>query len=1079
MDWHTDASSMPDTAGEGLGDPPVNTIEGRDGVLNVAKLGAGQERYYLDSVASGAEDYYLGNGEEPGQWTGHGSELLDLDGVVAADALGDVLEGRDPNAGVRFTQARKDRVPGFDLTFSAPKSVSVLWALTDPETSRQVRVAHDGAVDAALGWMEREACRSRRGVDGTEHLVGDGFVAAKFFHRTSRAGDPQLHTHVLVANLTRCDDGQWRTLDGHALYWQAQTGGYLYKAHLRDELTRRLGVNWEPVRKGAAEIVGIPEPLIRLFSTRRREIEDELADRDLHTPQAARVAALDTRRAKTHAVTPERLREQWATRTVDAGHDPHHVTVSLDQASQTPVDRTVAETGTDELLSPCGLTRRDTSFGYRDVLRAWCEQLPSGAPITTIERLARHTMRDARVVPLNQHGPYPAHSTRELIALERRLIGRAAESVDHGHGVAADDAIASALRARPELSGEQVAVVARLTGSGNGVDVLVAAAGTGKTFSLDAAADAWRRSGYTVIGTALAATAAAQLQTQTAILSDTIALRILQLQEGKLTLDARTVLVVDEAAMAGTRQLATLLDAAHDAHGKVVLVGDPKQLNAIDAGGLLNSLASRTEPVTLTENRRQAELWEREALSQLRVGNIDTAFDSYQQHHRVVHAPTAIDVRNQLAADWYAATLTGDDTLMVAHHNHDVDDLNRRARRHRRADGTLHGPTLTIADVDYQAGDRVVCLRNDRKLGVRNGTRATITSLEPDARTVTIRTDQHTAFTLPAKYLDAGHLRHGYALTVHKAQGLTVDRCLLLGTDSLDQQTGYTALSRGRHDNRIYLVDHHEPDPATHGRPAPSDPDEHVQAALGRDRHDRLAIDHGIDTGRLRYDLFHLINARDHLNKIVAAIPPDHTTKIRALERELDEQHQRRHDAHQRLQTVQSTRYGLRRRDRTTDLLAAERNLDNIDTGIERIQTQLERTRNDQHQHDRYQHDHHDDLARHDTLTVKISMRLDDIIDSYGTDLPRYLKPIGPYPTNDLAQVHWRNAAHHIETYRTMNRITDPDQPLGPATDHDYDRHDTHHEIARHLDLIHLYEPRPRREHTHEQTIEPDLGLEL
>ena len=175
-----------------------------------------------------------------------------------------------------------------------------------------MRAAHDSAVDAALGWMEREACRSRRGVDGTEHLVGDGFVAAKFFHRTSRAGDPQLHTHVLVANMTRCDDGQWRTLDSRALYWQAQTGGYLYKAHLRDELTRRLGVDWEPVRKGAAEIVGIPEPLIRLFSTRRREIEDELANRDLHSPQAARVAALDTRRAKTHAVTPELLREQWA-----------------------------------------------------------------------------------------------------------------------------------------------------------------------------------------------------------------------------------------------------------------------------------------------------------------------------------------------------------------------------------------------------------------------------------------------------------------------------------------------------------------------------------------------------------------------------------------------------------------------------------------------------------------------------------------------------------------------------------------------------------------------------------------------
>ena len=166
-------------------------------MLNVAKLRAGQERCYLDSVTSRVEDYYLGYGEEPGQWTGHASELTDLDGVARTELLGRVLRGRDPNSGVRFTQVRKDRVPGFDLTFSAPKSVSVLWALTDSEVAREVRSARDRAVDAALGWMEREACRSRRGVDDIEHLVGDGFVAAEFFHRTSWAGDPQLNSYVL------------------------------------------------------------------------------------------------------------------------------------------------------------------------------------------------------------------------------------------------------------------------------------------------------------------------------------------------------------------------------------------------------------------------------------------------------------------------------------------------------------------------------------------------------------------------------------------------------------------------------------------------------------------------------------------------------------------------------------------------------------------------------------------------------------------------------------------------------------------------------------------------------------------
>ncbi len=283
-------------------------------MLSVAKIAPGQERYYLDQVARGIEDYYSGLGEAPGRWTGDAVAHLGLSGEVGGRALEAILDGRDPSTGMRLTQTRKDRVPGFDLTFSAPKSVSVLWGLGDPDTAREVRAADDAAVDAALGWLQREGCRSRRGVDGHEVVAVDGFVAAAFAHRSSRAGDPQLHTHVLVANLADCEDGKWRALDGKALLWQSRTAGHLYKAHLRHELTRRLGVDWGPVHKGAAEIVGVPPELCELFSTRRREIEDELAARGLHSPQAARTAALDTRRAKDHSVGADELRAQWRER---------------------------------------------------------------------------------------------------------------------------------------------------------------------------------------------------------------------------------------------------------------------------------------------------------------------------------------------------------------------------------------------------------------------------------------------------------------------------------------------------------------------------------------------------------------------------------------------------------------------------------------------------------------------------------------------------------------------------------------------------------------------------------------------
>ena len=169
--------------------------------------------------------------------------------------------------------------PGFDLTFSAPKSVSVLFGIGDDELRAVLRDAHDGAVIDALGYLEREAAVTRRGPGGVHAIAGNGFVAAAFRHRTSRAGDPQLHTHVLVANLTLGADGRWSTLDGRRIYAHAKTAGYLYEARLRSLLTRELGVEWTPVRNGIADIAGVPPTVLRAFSRRRADIEAELERR--------------------------------------------------------------------------------------------------------------------------------------------------------------------------------------------------------------------------------------------------------------------------------------------------------------------------------------------------------------------------------------------------------------------------------------------------------------------------------------------------------------------------------------------------------------------------------------------------------------------------------------------------------------------------------------------------------------------------------------------------------------------------------------------------------------------------------
>ncbi len=218
-------------------------------VLSIGKLAGSPEagRYYTDAVARGREDYYQGSGEAPGAWAGAGAQLLELDGRVDDEHFGALLRGVDPKSGNALRSSRgPSRTAGFDLTFSAPKSVSVLFGIADEETVVVVRRAHDEAVTAALGYLERAATFTRRGTNGREMLRGEGLVVAAFRHRTSRAGDPQLHTHAVVANTTFAA-GAWSTLDSRAIHKHAKTAGYLYHAELRHQISQELGLGWGPL----------------------------------------------------------------------------------------------------------------------------------------------------------------------------------------------------------------------------------------------------------------------------------------------------------------------------------------------------------------------------------------------------------------------------------------------------------------------------------------------------------------------------------------------------------------------------------------------------------------------------------------------------------------------------------------------------------------------------------------------------------------------------------------------------------------------------------------------------------------
>ena len=399
-------------------------------MLSLGKIAAGPNaaRYYVDQVARDRGDYYAGEGEAPGTWTGTGARSLGLAGEVADGRFAELLEG----AGLRRAP-RDGAVAGFDLTFRPPKSVSVLWAVAPGDVAAELRAGHDAAVGEALGYLEREACWARRGAGGVVQVRGGGFVAAAFAHRASRAGDPLLHTHVVVGNLTQGPDGRWTALDARHLYRHAKTAGYLYQAVLRRELTERVGVKWEPVQRGAADVQGVPRDVIEHFSQRRAEIVQHMAKHGGRSAAAAQVAALETRRAK-QGIPVDRLRELWRSRAAEHGLDHDRVLTLVGRA--VPVARPFVAVDVERL------TVEASTFGRPELLQALAAAQPAGARIAELEGLADATLLEPDVVRLAEGHVQAGLSeqrftTRDMLATESRRRGGRPRAGGRGQDVRA------------------------------------------------------------------------------------------------------------------------------------------------------------------------------------------------------------------------------------------------------------------------------------------------------------------------------------------------------------------------------------------------------------------------------------------------------------------------------------------------------------------------------------------------------------------------------------------------------------------------------------------------------------------
>jgi conjugative relaxase-like TrwC/TraI family protein len=385
------------TAQGGAGTAP-GVRRGGGVMLTIAAISS--EGYYLKEALRHIDEYYTG-GESEGRWVGGATKALGLEGKVGPEGLGALLQGLSPaDRSPMYSPhaaARRSRA-GFDLTFSAPKGVSLIALLGGADLRAKVVSAHEAAVADALGYLEAEAAFVRRGKDGLVRLPAEGFVGAAFVHTTSRLGDPQLHTHLVTPNLAKGLDGAWSALDARALYRHARTAGFLYQVSLRAGLTEALGLSWRPVERGMAEPSGIPKEVLSHFSRRRAEIEEALRLAGQNSAAAANIAAHRTRRPKDHDISPEALRTSWQVRAESIGFGPEHL-AGLVQEPRIPEAFDLTEQAA-RLLGPEGLTERTSTFGRQDVLRSLASAAREGARVDELQAIAGELLTDPRAVPL-------------------------------------------------------------------------------------------------------------------------------------------------------------------------------------------------------------------------------------------------------------------------------------------------------------------------------------------------------------------------------------------------------------------------------------------------------------------------------------------------------------------------------------------------------------------------------------------------------------------------------------------------------------------------------------------------------
>jgi len=789
-------------------------------------MGVDSVEYHRATVLDRGDDhpgaalvYYAERGESPLTWGGGGAARLGLTSHVSPEHYEDVFGpggARHPITGERLARTKR---PGLELVVSVHKTVAELGVIGRAEDMHRIL---DAERDGTLTYIEtltqeRGGRRGRAAVS----TPTSGLVYATTRHATSRAGDPCLHDHVLLANLVEMldDRGGWKAAD--TALWRehlhaATAFGRLCSARVAVELGYGIVADDGPSgRLGHWAIAGVPEEAVTVHSKRAGDIDDAVGLPTHGGYRERAIAARKTRPPKEHQPVEDLMR-RWHAELVEVGVEPAWISARVHAHRRQRITHDLVEPQLKvlarNLLEPDGRLASQKIFTRRDVIVAAAPHL-FGLDPSVLDRVVQYVLESQLAIELEPTSAAreQAWSPRCIVNTELAIQERAITRHHTRHAIVlpveivAEAIDATERRLGHELTESQWQTVFGICDSGRCLDVVVGFAGSGKTTALHTIRLAHESQGLRVLGTATSGQAARTVGRDAGIEAFTVASLLARIDRGSIVLDRQTVVVLDEAGMTEDADLLRLLDKTTAAGTKLVLVGDHRQLSAVGPGGSLEALVTRFggQVWELNDNVRQIDLTEREALAELRHGDVDLALNWLANNGRLSTGADRSEVIGAAVDGWIADIDAGRDTVMLAWKRVNVDALNQLGRRAYFERGWLTGPeVIAPGGRAYQAGDRVVAL--SPSAGVVTSETGTVERVDPDTGSLTVRLDDGHSTVLPKHLTTSNRLAHGYAITVHRSQGATVDTAHYV-EDGGGRELAYVALSRARSGTSVYV----------------------------------------------------------------------------------------------------------------------------------------------------------------------------------------------------------------------------------------------------------------------------------